>query len=154
MKVVYGHGQSYIWGGSRGIGPLRMLDRKWRDRKMPFGSMLCAWATGSSAISALLGPFSPEVTVTWPEETLSGLTFFPSFFFPTFFPVLFFSTFYFPYFFPYIFSRTYFLCTLFPYLFPVLLFPVLFFPTFFPYFFFMYFFPYFFKSRDVWNPTF
>ena len=35
-SVVYGWLQSHIWGGSmRGIGPLRMLDRKWPEVTWP-----------------------------------------------------------------------------------------------------------------------
>jgi len=47
-------------------------DRKWHQSLS--GSMFCACATGSCDISALMGPFWPEVTsVTWPEEALSLL---------------------------------------------------------------------------------
>ena len=77
-SVVYGWLQSHIWGGSMsGIGPLRMLDRKW-----------------------------PEVTwpeVTWLFPLLFSPYFFSVLFFPYFFPWFFFVLFVstvFPYFFP------------------------------------------------------
>jgi len=73
-RVVYGHGQTRIWGGgARWWCYRKSRDRKWRDRKWPWpevtltgshvtesaptGNMLCACATGSCAISALVGPF-------------------------------------------------------------------------------------------------
>ena len=105
--VVYGYSSVIIWGSMR-IRPLRILDRKWRQLRniRPSG----AFFTGSDK-------------VTWPEEALSGITFFPVLFCPYFFPVLFVSrTFCFPDFFLY-YS---------PVLFPVLI-PRYFFPrTFFP----------------------
>ena len=84
--------------------------------------MFCASATGSYAIPALVGPFSPEVTKSRNR---------PHFFSRTFPPVLFVSRFFFTVlFFPYFFSPYYF-PLFFPYFFPVF-FPRTFFPYFFP----------------------
>ena len=143
-------------GGSDNCACLIGSDVTGSDRKMPFGSMFCAWATGSCAISALVGPFSPEVTVTWPEETLSGLTtvFFPvlfsPYFFPrTFFPVLFFSVLFFSVLFFFVLFSPYFF---YPYFCPRTFFSrIFFFFTFFPYFFPLFFFLYFF-SRTFFLP--
>ena len=124
--VVYGYSSVITCGGSMRIRPLRMLDRKWRQLRniRPSG----AFFTGSDK-------------VTWPEEALSGLTFFPH----TFFPYFFVRTFCFPYFFfkffpvlippPYFFSCIFFYRNFFPvlffstYFFSRIFFTVLFFPV-------------------------
>ena len=88
LSVVYGHSSSRIWGGATGS------DRKWPEVTWPeealFGSMLCACATGTCAISALVGPFhrkwQSHVTGRFPVRSYY---FFPYFFFLYFSPVLF-----------------------------------------------------------------
>ena len=76
VRVVYGDGQSRICGGSMRIGPLRMLDRKWRHRK----------------------------SRDFPPYFFSRYFFFSTFF-SYFFPPYFFSQyFFFSYFFPVLFS--------------------------------------------------
>ena len=90
--VVYGYGQISIWGGSRGIGPLCMLDQKWRHRKTR--------------------DFSPYF--------FFHVLFFPYFFFPYFFSRTFFSRTFFPFLFPRTcFPPYYFPVVFFPYFFPV-----------------------------------
>ena len=42
VLVVYGYGQNLIWGVSKGIGPLRMRDRKWRDLPCPEVTEVCS----------------------------------------------------------------------------------------------------------------
>ena len=122
--VVYGYGQISIWGGSRGIGPLCMLDQKWRHRKTR--------------------DFSPYF--------FFHVLFFPYFFFPYFFSRTFFSRTFFPFLFPRTcFPPYYFPVVFFPYFFSCTFFPYFFLSYFFSC---TIFFPYFFKSRDVWNPTF
>ena len=132
-----------------------MLDQKWHDRKWPevtwpeetlCESMFCACVTRSCAISALVGPFSPEVTKSRDQKRpCPALLLFPVFF-PEFFSRNF-SLLIFPYlFFSFFFPRIYFSCNFFqyfflsyyffPYYFPVLFFPYFFLPYFFlPYFF-------------------
>ena len=139
MTVVYGHSPSHICGGSRGSDHCACLtgsDRKRQEVTWPeealFGSMLCTCATRSCAISALVGPFSPEVTTS---RTGRGPVR-PYFISRTFFLVLFVSRTFFPVLFV---SRTIFFCGFFT----VLFFPVLVFPYFLTYFFFRTFFPYF-----------
>ena len=165
VQVVF---EEELWGGATGS------DRKWRDRKWPevtwqeeamFGSVLCACSIGSCALSALVGPFSPEVTKSRDQKRscpallfvshTSPRTFFPYYFSRTFFPY-----FFLPYYFPGFFSRI-----IFPYYFGVF-FSLNFFPIFFFYrtFFSVLFFTRIFltvlfsrtfsKSRDFWNPTF
>jgi hypothetical protein len=105
---IWARTKSYL----RGIGPLCMLDQKWRDRKWPeitwpeeamIGSMFCACATGSCAISSLVGFFDRKwqshVTERGPVRSYD--------FFPYFFPYFISRTF-FPYLFIYIFSRNFF----------------------------------------------
>ena len=94
------------------IGPLRMLDRKWLEVTWPeevlFVSMFCVCATGSCAISAQVGPFSPEVTKSRDRKRpCPALLFFPYIFFCTFFPYFFSRTFFLVLFSPVIFSRTF-----------------------------------------------
>ena len=65
------------------------------------GSMFYACATGSCAISALVRPFSQEVTKSRDRKrSCPALLFFPRTFFPRIIP---------PYFFPVFFFRTFFL---------------------------------------------
>ena len=64
------------------------------------GSMFYACATGSCAISALVRPFSQEVTKSRDRKrSCPALLFFPRTFFPRIFPPYFFSRIFFPYFF-------------------------------------------------------
>ena len=82
------------WGGATGSDVVRMFDRKWPEEAM-FGSMFCACATESCAISALVGPFSPEVTnvhtfflvIVVQNVPLFSRIFPPYFFFRNLFPV-------------------------------------------------------------------
>ena len=87
-SVVYGYSSVSIWGGA-----VRRCNRKWRDRKWCdlklrdrksrqsgalAGSMFCACATGSGAISVLIGPFdrkwrkSRDRKKPCPEVALTG----------------------------------------------------------------------------------
>jgi hypothetical protein len=153
------HDVSSIWGRTnyhlRRIDEDRTIAHAWPEETL-FVSMFCACATGNGTISALVGPFSPEMTVTWTEEALSGITFIPILFFPYFlfpvlfspyflFPVLLSPVIYFSYYFPVIFSRTFFSRNFFfSYCFPVYIFSYFFSP----YFFLPYYFPVLFKKRD------
>ena len=126
--VVYGYGSSSICGGAMRSyrSDVTGSDRKWRqsrDRKRPcseaalFGGMYCACATGSCAISTLVGPFSPQVTKSRDRKRPC----------PALLPP---RTFCFPYFFP-VFSSVLFSRIFSPYsFFPYYFFPVLFFRTF------------------------
>jgi hypothetical protein len=146
------HDVSSIWGRTnyhlRRIDEDRTIAHAWPEETL-FVSMFCACATGNGTISALVGPFSPEMTVTWTEEALSGITFIPILFFPYFlfpvlfspyflFPVLLSPVIYFSYYFPVIFSRTFFSRNFF-------------FRTVFPYIFFRTFFPRIFFSRTIFQ---
>ena len=139
-SVVYGDGQIIICGGSMRIGSFAHAwpEVMWPEEAL-FGSMFCASASGSCAISALVGLFhrkwQSHVNGRGPVR-------------PYLFPVLFVSrTFGFPYLFPLFFSRTFFpvfppffprtfsyRTIFFTYYFPVLFFFVLFSRTFIPYF--------------------
>ena len=137
-------------GGSDNCAWPEVTSVTWPEEAL-FGSMFCACTTGSCAISALVGPFSPEVTNSRDRKRpcpafLYSRTFFSVLFVSrTFFLVLF-SVVFSPYFLFWVLFFSYFFFVLFPVLFFSELFsPVLFFRTIFPYFF---------KSRDVWNPTF
>ena len=66
-------------------------DRKWRQSRAISGSMFCVCATGSCAISDLVGPFWPEVTLSgsgparkrsWSEVCSAHDRLFPPRFFP------------------------------------------------------------------------
>ena len=134
------HDVSSIWERTnyhlRRIDEDRTIAHAWPEEAL-FGSMFCACATGSGAISALVWPFSPEVTVTWTEEALSCITFIPVIFFRTFFPRPFFPAL--------VVSRTFS-----PYfLFPVLLSPVNFFSYYFSVIFSRNFFSRTFLSRNI-----
>ena len=95
MLVVYGYSSSHTLY-LRWIGPLRMTGSDVTGSDVSHvtgsdvshcpGSMFCACATGSCAISTLVGPFWTEVTpVTWPEVVLTGSRFCAC---PTFFLVV------------------------------------------------------------------
>ena len=89
--------------------------------------MFCVCTTGSCAISALVGPFSPEMTKSRDRKrSCPALLFFRIFF-------------------PYFFSRTFF-----TYFFPCTFFPVFFFVLFFASFFFRILFTRTFYSRTFW----
>jgi hypothetical protein len=87
--VVYEHSSVSIWGVAvrgcyrKSLGRKwrqscdqkwhQSRDRKWRQPRSPSGSMFCACATGSCAISTLLGPFDRKWP--WPEAVLIGSRF-------------------------------------------------------------------------------
>ena len=159
MRVVYGHGQSHIWGGSRGIGQLRMLDWKWRDRKWPEDAVRkYVLRMGNRKLRNIRpsGAFftGSDSHVTGRDPVRPYYCFFSRTFFPVLFPPYFFSR---TFFFRTFFFRTFFFRTFFPVLFlPVFLSPYFFLPyflffTFFPYFFPLFFFLYFF-SRTFFLP--
>jgi hypothetical protein len=149
---------SSIWGRTnyhlRRIDEDRTIAHAWQEEAL-FGSMFCACASGSCAISALVGPFSSEVTKSRERKRpCPALLFSPYFLFlvlfpPYFFPVLFFSYYFHVFFFP--FFPPFFITYYFPVLFFFVLFHVFCSRIFFSR---TILFPYFFKSRDVWNPTF
>jgi hypothetical protein len=132
-SVVYGDGQIIICGGSMRIGSFAHAwpEVMWPEEAL-FGSMFCASASGSCAISALVGLFHRK----W-QSHVNGRGPVRPYLFPVLlFPVLLVSRTFSPYFFLVLFS---------PYspLFSPVLFPtVLFFSrTIFPYYFFSYCFP-------------
>jgi hypothetical protein len=80
--VVYQQGQSHICGGAM-MSNRKSLYRKWHQSYALSGSMFCACATGSCAISSLVVAFWPEVRksryrkrhcpeVACPEVALTG----------------------------------------------------------------------------------
>ena len=137
-------------GEQREVIPWCMLDRKWPEAAL-FGSMFCVCTTGSCAISALVGPFSPEMTKSRDRKRSCPALLFFRIFFPYLLSRTFFHVIFSLYFFPRIFFRTFFRVIffpyfLYPYFFHVLFIPVLYF-LFFSVLFFV-FFPSFFISSS------
>ena len=101
--------------------------------------MFCVCTTGSCAISALVGPFSPEMTKSRDRKRSCPALLFFRIFFPVLFFTDFFHVFFSLYFFPRIFFRTFFRVIFFPYSFYPYFFHVLFIPVLFGVFFQYYF---------------
>ena len=94
-SVVYGWLQSHIWGGSmRGIGPLRMLDRKWPEITWPEVTWLFPLLSFSRTFSPVLFrvlfsricfPYFPPVVVSRIFPVFFFFVLFLSTVFPSFF---------------------------------------------------------------------